>query len=80
MNTNRFKRVLLAEVAPSRAIARGLAALDKSIPALRTLFLIVGIVAAATRFDRAADYIFAAGLLLHFAIWFENWWRCSVSK
>jgi hypothetical protein len=80
MTTKRFKRPLLAELAQSRAIARGLAILDRSVPTLRTLFLILGIVVAGTRLGRAADYIFAAGLLLHFAIWFENWWRATAPK
>jgi hypothetical protein len=33
-----------------------------------------GIAAAALNVDTSADYLFAAGLLLQFTIWFENWW------
>jgi hypothetical protein len=49
-------------------------ALDRSIPALRTALLIAGLILAATRPGRAADFLFATGLLFHFAISFELWW------
>jgi hypothetical protein len=80
MNMKRAKRVLLAEVAQGYAVSRLLAALDKSVPVLRTVFLIVGIVTAGFGAGRLSDYVFAAGLLLHFTIWFERWWRQAVSK
>lgn len=47
--------------------------LDHSVPGLRTTFLIAGVVAAAARTGQSADFLFAAGLLFHFAIVFENW-------
>lgn len=48
--------------------------LDRMVPALRTVFMIAGLIAAAARIGAAADFLFATGLLLHFAISFENWW------
>jgi len=48
--------------------------LDRSVPGLRTTFLIAGVVAAAAQAGPSADFLFAAGLLFHFAIWFEGWW------
>jgi hypothetical protein len=47
---------------------------DRAIPALRTAFLIAGLVAAAARTGHAADFLFATGLLFQLAIWFEHWW------
>ena len=49
-------------------------ALDRSIPLLRTLFIVAGLVAAAARVGKASDFLFVTGLLFHFAIWFESWW------
>jgi len=49
-------------------------ALDKSIPVLRTAFLVAGILAAGMGLNRAGDFLFVTGLLLQFSIWFENWW------
>jgi hypothetical protein len=80
MNMKRAKRVLMAEVAQGYVMSRFLSALDKSVPVLRTVFLIVGVVAAGLGAARLSDYVFAAGLLLHFTIWFERWWRQAVSK
>lgn len=48
--------------------------LDRSVPGLRTAFLVAGVLAAAARTGRSADFLIAAGLLFHFAIWFEDWW------
>jgi hypothetical protein len=48
--------------------------LDRSIPGLRTTILIAGVVAAAAQTGQSADFLFAAGLLFHFAIWFEDRW------
>ena len=47
-------------------------ALDRSIPGLRTVLMIAGLVAAATQVGKAADYLFVTGLLFQLAIWFEN--------
>ncbi|MCS0807426.1 hypothetical protein NX774_05745 [Massilia agilis] len=41
------------------------------------MLIIAGIVGAALDVDVTADYLFAAGLLLHFTIWFEDWWRAA---
>jgi len=52
--------------------------LDRSVPGLRTAFLIAGVAAAAAHAGRSADFLFAAGLLFHLAIWFENW--CNAQR
>jgi hypothetical protein len=49
-------------------------AADRSIPVLRTVFIIAGLIVAAVRGGRLADYLFVTGLLLHFSISFEHWW------
>jgi hypothetical protein len=49
-------------------------AIDRSIPVLRTAFMVAGLVVAATRGGRLADFLFVTGLLFHFAISFEHWW------
>ena len=48
--------------------------IDHAVPHLRTLFLIAGVLAAALKAGTVADYLFGAGLLLHWAIWFQRWW------
>lgn len=48
--------------------------LDSSIPALRTACLIAGLAAVGLRLGSVGDFLFVTGLLLHFSIWFENWW------
>lgn len=48
--------------------------LDASLPALRTAFLIAGVIAAGLRTGLLADFLFVTGLLLQFSIWFESWW------
>lgn len=49
-------------------------ALDRSIPGLRTVLMVAGLIAAATRGGRTADFLFVTGLLFHLAISFEHWW------
>lgn len=49
-------------------------ALDRSIPGLRTAFIILGLIAAAARIGQVADFLFVTGLLFHCAISFEHWW------
>lgn len=49
-------------------------AMDRSVSGLRTGFLVAGLVAAALRTGRTADFLFATGLLLQLSIWFESWW------
>jgi len=48
--------------------------LDRTVPQLRTAFLIAGVLAAALQAGAVADYLFGAGLLLHWTIWFQRWW------
>ena len=48
--------------------------LDHTLPLLRTLLLIAGLLAAALQAGMVADYLFGGGLLLHWAIWFQRWW------
>lgn len=49
-------------------------AVDRSIPVLRTAFIVSGLILAAVRGGRLADFLFVTGLLFHFAISFEHWW------
>ncbi len=48
--------------------------LDRCIPILRTALLIAGVLAAALKGGRIADFLFATGLLFQFVIWFDYWW------
>lgn len=57
---------------PQAFPARVCAALDRSIPGLRSVFMVAGLVAAAAQAGTAADFLFVTGLLFQFAIWFEN--------
>jgi hypothetical protein len=50
------------------------ASLDRSLPTLRTFFIVAGVIAAAARTGICSDILFVTGLLLQFAIWFEHWW------
>jgi hypothetical protein len=49
-------------------------AVDRSIPVLRTAFIVAGLIVAAVRGGRLADFLFVTGLLFHFSISFEHWW------
>jgi hypothetical protein len=49
-------------------------AIDRSIPVLRTALIVAGLVLAAVRGGRLADFLFVTGLLFHFSISFEHWW------
>jgi len=51
--------------------------IDRAVPHLRTLFLLTGLLAAALKAGEIADYLFGAGLLLHWAIWFQRWWTSA---
>jgi hypothetical protein len=53
---------------------------DRSIPGLRTGFLIAGLLAAAMQTGDSADFLFVTGLLLQSAIWFESWWATGRSR
>ena len=59
---------------PGACLARACEALDRGIPALRTVLIIAGLVALAAHAGKSADFLFVAGLMLHLAIWFEQWW------
>jgi hypothetical protein len=48
--------------------------LDRSIPTLRTFFMVAGVIAAAARTGILSDFLFVTGLLLQCAIWFQHWW------
>ncbi|GAB3415115.1 hypothetical protein GCM10027318_31640 [Massilia agilis] len=77
MNLKRLRKAFATPGRPSSAGLSCISSLDRSIPTLRTVLIIAGIVGAALDVDVTADYLFAAGLLLHFTIWFEDWWRAA---
>lgn len=54
--------------------------LDRCIPRLRTALLIAGVLAAAFKTGRMADFLFVTGLLFQFVIWFEHWWLTQRSR
>lgn len=47
---------------------------DRQLPHLRTFLIVAGLLASLCRTGAVADYLFGAGLLLHWAIWFQGWW------
>jgi hypothetical protein len=49
-------------------------AMDRSIPVLRTVFIIAGLIAAAARLGSGGDFLFVAGMLFQLSIWFQQWW------
>jgi hypothetical protein len=53
---------------------------DRCIPSLRTVFLVIGVLAAALRMGKTADFLFVSGLLFQFVIWFEQWWIIQRSR
>lgn len=59
---------------PETVLAHYCEALDRSIPVLRTAFIVAGLVVAAVRGGRLADFLFVTGMLFHLAISFEHWW------
>jgi len=68
------KRALHNPPSPITALERGIERIDRFLPLLRTLLLAAGVIAAALKTGALADYLFGAGLLLHWAIWFQRWW------
>lgn len=68
------KRQAHAPAPEHPALARFCERADRYLPHLRTSLLIAGLLAAALRAGTVADYLFGAGLLLHWAIWFQSWW------
>lgn len=77
MNIERLRKAFAASRQPSLSASEVMNTLDKSIPMFRTMLIAAGVAGAALNIGRTADYLFAAGLLLHFSIWFEAWWRAS---
>jgi hypothetical protein len=77
MNFEMLKKSLRAPGQPTSSGLNCMTTLDRSIPIFRTVFMGAGVAAAALSIGRTADYLFAAGLLLHFTIWFEGWWRAA---
>jgi len=59
---------------PNAAHAHFCEVIDRSIPIMRTAFIVAGLVVAAVRGGRLGDFLFVTGLLFHFAISFEHWW------
>jgi len=55
-------------------------ALDRGMPSLRTWCLLAGVVAAAARAGRPADFLFVTGLVCQAAMWFESWWETRASR
>jgi hypothetical protein len=49
-------------------------ALDRSIPVLRTVLIIVGLIAAAVRLGSIGDFLFVTGILFQLSMWFQHWW------
>lgn len=47
---------------------------DTAVSPAGTISLLCGAVAAGAGSWETANFLFAAGLLLHFAVWFERWW------
>jgi hypothetical protein len=45
-----------------------------------TFFVIVGLIAVLLGQDESANYLVAAGLLLHLTGWFEKWWKQTGSR
>ena len=71
----RLPKRLLQDPAPAIiAVAHYCERVDRAVPYLRTFLLIAGVLAAAFQAGAVADYLFAAGLLLHWTIWFQRWW------
>jgi hypothetical protein len=48
------------------------------VPTLGTFCVILSaVVAATTTHTRVANFMFAAGLLLHLIAWFDDWWHAA---
>jgi hypothetical protein len=47
--------------------------LDRAMAPIGTSCVVLGLVAAFLGFNKSADYLIAAGLLLHLVIWFDGW-------
>jgi hypothetical protein len=71
------KRALHTPTPAITAVAYCCERIDRAIPLLRTLFLMAGVLAAALKAGALADYLFGAGLLLHWTIWFQRWWTTA---
>lgn len=51
--------------------------IDRALPHVRTFLLIAGLLASLCRTGALADYLFGAGLLTHWTIWFQRWWTTA---
>lgn len=71
------KRPIHTSTPAITAVVHCIERIDRTIPQLRTLLLVAGVVAAALKTGALADYLFGAGMLLHMAIWFQRWWHSS---
>jgi uncharacterized membrane protein len=47
--------------------------LNRMLPAVGTCTLMLAVVATAVDWEELANFLFAAGLLLHLVAWFDNW-------
>ncbi|WP_323140484.1 hypothetical protein [Massilia phyllosphaerae] len=47
---------------------------DRSIPVLRTILIIAGLLAAAARLGPIGDFLFVTGMLFQLSMWFQHWW------
>lgn len=48
-------------------------ALDRSIPVLRTILILAGLIAAAARLGPGGDFLFVTGMLFQLSMWFQHW-------
>lgn len=48
-------------------------ALDRSIPVLRTILILAGLIAAAARLGPSGDFLFVTGMLFQLSMWFQHW-------
>jgi hypothetical protein len=73
MKTRMPKHQLQNPASPIAAVTLYCERIDRALPLLRTLLLLAGLLAAACKAGMVGDYLFGAGLLLHWAIWFQRW-------
>jgi hypothetical protein len=49
--------------------------LDAAIAPAGTCLLMLGVIAGIVGLSTVANFLIAAGVLFHSAIWFERWWH-----
>jgi hypothetical protein len=54
--------------------------LDMAIAPVGTCLLMLGVIAGIVGLATAASFLVAAGVLFHFAVWFERWWSATPRK